>query len=276
MSDDIQEKTLNGKDVRKSWLRWLFSNMGCYNYERMMGLGFLHSMTPIIDKLYKDNPEEKSAAMKRHLVFFNTEPCFASPIVGLIASMEERRANGADLDGDSINSVKTGLMGPASGLGDTVIQGVLVPLLLAFAIGISKEGNIAGPILYSIVISAIVLFISYYGYFMGYKKGNIAILNMLESGTINKIITGASVMGCMVLGALVANYVSLSCAITIPQGDNIFSFQEGLFDVILPKILPLGLTFGCYKLLEKGQSAIRIIIGIFIIGIAGALLGIFA
>ena len=275
MNDQVQEKALSKKDVRKSWIRWLFSNMACYNYERLMGLGFLHSMVPVIDKLYHDKPEEKAAAMKRHLVFFNSEPCFGSPILGLTASMEERRANGADLDDDGINSVKAGLMGPASGLGDTVIQGVIVPLLLAFAIGISKEGNLAGPILYSIVISVIVLLVSFYGYSLGYKKGNAAILEMLESGTINRIVAGASIMGCMVLGALVANYVSLKCAIVIPQGDDVFSFQEGLFDVILPKMLPLALTFGCYKLLEKGLSAIKIIIGMFIVGIAGAFLGIF-
>ena len=275
MSDIKQEIKLTEKDAKKSWIRWLTFNMGCYNYERMMGLGFLYSMVPVIDKLYKNNPTEKAAAMKRHLTFFNAEPCFGSPIVGLTASMEEKRANGIDFDDDSINSIKTGLMGPASGIGDTIMQGVLVPLLLAFAIGISTQGNLAGPILYTIVISAIVLIISYYGFFLGFKKGNDAILAMLESGTINKVITGASIMGCMVLGALVAKYVTLNVAITIPQGESVFSFQEGLFDVILPKVLPLLLTMGCYKLLTKGKSAILILIILFVIGIIGGFAGIF-
>lgn len=266
---------LTPREVASSWRKWLFQNMGCYNYERMMGLGFLYSMTPVIKKLYAKDPEKTKAAMKRHLNFFNSEPCFGSPIVGITAAMEESKANGADIDDDGINSVKAGLMGPASGIGDTVIQGVLVPLLLAFAISVSKEGMVVGPILYSIVVSAIVLGISYYGYMLGYKKGNSAILGMLENGTINKVITSAGIMGCMVLGALVAKFVSFSCAIEIPQGKEVFSFQKGLFDVILPKMLPLLLTLGCYKLLSKGKSATFVMVLIFILGIAGGLLGIF-
>lgn len=275
MSETKEAVTLSPRDVRKSWSHWLFQNQGCYNYERMQGVGYLYAMGPVIKKLYAKKPEETKAAMKRHLNFFNSEPCFGSPIVGLSAAMEESRANGADIDDDGMNSVKAGLMGPASGIGDTVVQGVIVPLLIAFAISISKDGNLVGPILYSIVISAIVLAISYYGFMLGYKKGSTAILGMLESGTINKVITGAGIMGCMVLGALVAKYVSLDCAIQVPQGKDVFSFQKNLFDVILPKMLPLALTFGCYKLLEKGKSATLIMVLIFVLGIAGGLLGIF-
>nr|WP_319489015.1 PTS system mannose/fructose/sorbose family transporter subunit IID [uncultured Caproiciproducens sp.] len=262
-------------DVRKSWINWLFHNQACYNYERMQGIGFLHAMVPIINRLYKDDPEGKKAAMQRHTGFFNSEPCFGSPIVGLTVAMEEKRAEGADLDDEAINSVKSGLMGPSSGIGDTVIQGVLVPLLLAFAISISVSGNLVGPVLYSVVITAVILGISYLGFMLGYKKGNEAIINMLESGIINKVVVGASIMGCMVLGALVANYVSLSCSIEIAQSaGKTFSIQKELFDVICPKILPLLLTFGCAKLMDKGHSSIRIMLYIIVFGVVGGLLGI--
>jgi len=46
------------------------------------------------------------------LVFFNTEPNFGNVIHGTVIAMEEQRANGAAIDDDAINSVKSGLMGP--------------------------------------------------------------------------------------------------------------------------------------------------------------------
>jgi len=281
MSETSSEKTLTNekkltkKDVKKSWVRWLFNNMSCYNYERFMGIGFLHSMVPAINRLYGDNPEEKKKAMQRHAAFFNTEPTCGSPIVGLTLAMEEKRANGAELDGDAINSVKTGMMGPISGIGDSVIQGVLVPLLLALAISISNTGNLMGPILYIVLITAIILGVSYLGFMMGYNKGSEAIMDMLESGVINKVITGASIVGCMVLGALVANYVSLSTPLQITTQAEPFSIQEQLFDVLLPKMLPLLLTLGCYKLLSKQVSSMVVMLIIIVLGIVGGLVGIF-
>ena len=53
-------------------------------------------MTPIIRKLYKD-PEDIKAALKRHLVFFNTEPNVGGIIHGATIAMEEQRANGAPI-----------------------------------------------------------------------------------------------------------------------------------------------------------------------------------
>lgn len=266
---------LSKSDLKRSWLIWLFNNQACYNYERMMGTGFLHCMVPIAKKLYKDDIEKQREALKRHTGFFNCEPCMASSIVGLTVAMEEQKQQGAKLDGEAITAVKSGLMGPLSGIGDTVIQGVIVPLLLAFAIDLAKNGNIAAPIIYSLIMIGVIFFISYTGFMTGYKKGSDAILKMLESGTVNKIIAGANVMGCMVLGALVANYVSVSCGINIAQGaDTVFSMQEQLFDAILPKVLPLCLTLGCYKLLQKGHSSVRVMLYIILFGVVGGLTGI--
>ncbi len=268
---------LTKKELKRSWLTWLFNNQACYNYERMMGIGFLHSMVPIAKKLYKDDVEKQREMLNKHTGFFNCEPCFASPIVGLTVAMEEQKAQGAEIDGDALTSIKSGLMGPLSGIGDTVIQGVLVPLILAFCIDLAKTGNVAAPVIYSLIMIAIVFGISYTGFMTGYKKGSDAILKMLENGIVNKFISSANIMGCMVLGALVASYVSMSCGINIPQGaDTVFSIQEQLFDTILPKALPLLLTLGAYKLLQKGHSSIRVMLYIIALGIIGGITGILA
>ncbi len=275
MSDKDKKTLLTNHDVKRSWLIWLFNNQSNYNYERLMGTGFMHSMVPIAKKLYKEDIDKQREMLKRHSGFFNCEPCLGSAITGLTVAMEEQKAAGNDIDGEAITSIKTGLMGPISGIGDSVIQGVLVPLLLAFAIDMSSNGNIIAPILYSLTMIAVVFGISYTLFMTGYKKGSDAILSILENGIVNKIIAGANIMGCMVLGALVANYVSMNCGIQIQKtADSVFSVQEQLFDTILPKFLPLLLTLGSYKLLKKGLSSVKVLLIIVLIGAVGGITGI--
>ncbi|VTU51133.1 Mannose permease IID component [Lactobacillus casei W56] [Lacticaseibacillus rhamnosus] len=55
-------------------------------------------------------------------------------IIGMIIAMEEQKAKGKDIPGDFITSLKTSMMGPLSGVGDTIYQGVLIPILLAICI----------------------------------------------------------------------------------------------------------------------------------------------
>ena len=70
------------------------SIQGSWNYERMQNGGWCYAMIPAIKKLYKD-PEDRKAALKRHLEFFNTHPYVASPVLGVTLALEEDRANGA-------------------------------------------------------------------------------------------------------------------------------------------------------------------------------------
>ncbi|MDK6779568.1 PTS system mannose/fructose/sorbose family transporter subunit IID, partial [Escherichia coli] len=74
--------------------------------------------------------DRQADELKKYMVFFNTEPHMVGPIIhGVALSMEEARANGQNVSADDINSVRTGLMGPAAGIGDTVQQGIFFPIL---------------------------------------------------------------------------------------------------------------------------------------------------
>lgn len=266
---------LNKSTVKKVWLTWLFNNQACYNYERMMGLGFVHAISVALKEWHGPKSEKNKEVLDRQASFFNCEPCLGSSIVGLTLAMEEQKEEGAELDSDAIVSIKTGLMGPISGIGDTLMQGVLVPLIMAFAIDLSKGGNWSIPVLYCVIISALVLSISWFCFSLGYKKGSDAILELLESGKIKRLISVAGIMGCMVIGALVVNFVHMSCGITIAQGGkDVFSIQEKLFDAILPSMLPLLLTLGCYKLLKSGKSSVLVMLLIILVGVIGGLTGI--
>ena len=113
--------------------------------------------------------------MRRHLVFYNTSPEFGGAINGAVIAMEEQRAGGADLDDDAINSAKTGLMGPVAGIGDTITQGTVTPLLLALGISITGvptvvngqppdltavTGNPLGPIVYLVLETTFLLIVT--------------------------------------------------------------------------------------------------------------------
>ena len=92
-------------------------------------------------------------------------------------------------------SIKYGLMGPISGIGDTFIQAILSPLLLSMGLGLAIDGNLLGPVLYLVLFIGIILVLGYECYMLGYKKGDEAILNFIESGVIRKIISGAVYTG---------------------------------------------------------------------------------
>ncbi len=140
--ENNKEKKAYKKANKKEFLALdLFSHSN-YNYERMQASGFLHAMLPVLNDLYEDESEDLKASYTRHLEFFNTEPHFGGIIGGLTIAMEEQKANGAPITGDAINSIKTGLMGPLAGIGDTLWQGTLVPILLSIAISIGAEGNL--------------------------------------------------------------------------------------------------------------------------------------
>lgn len=272
-----EKRVLTKKEVNRSWFIWIMFAQACYNYENMQGLAFLHSMCPAIAKLYPNDKEKRREAMERHNRFFNSEPHLGSSIVGLSLAMEEQKALGAEIDDDAIISIKTGLMGPMSGIGDTIFQGVLTPLIIAFAIDWAMGGSIAVPIIFFIIMTAISLVISKIIFTIGYEKGSSAILDMLENGTINKIVSISGILGCMVIGGMVSNFVVMNCGIEIVQSaDSVFSIQGQLFDAILPGLLPLLLTLACYKLLKSGKSSILVMLLIVAVGIIGGLTGILA
>lgn len=273
---DYQEKknpSLDKKTLFKCLFRWIEFGQASYSYERMQGPDVTHAMVPVIDKLYnREDTEGRRAVLRRHSTFFNTTLSVGAAIIGLVAAMEEKIAQGEkEIDDETVNSIKVGLMGPIAGIGDTVNQGILLPLLLALGVGLAMEGNIMGPILYVVLMVGSILAIAWFSFTVGYYKGSSAIAEMLSSGVLNKVISAASIMGCTVMGALVAKYVALSTTIQFELSTGAFSLQENFFDAIMPKMLPLGVTMLCYFLMKKGLSALKVML---ILVIGGVLLGV--
>lgn len=261
MSSNRTDKLVTTSALRKAWFIWETFPQTCYNYERMMGQVVAHMFVPIVKCLYGDSPEKRKELMKREIEFFNVHIEFGACILGMIIALEEEKAKGNDIPNDLIRNLKTSLMGPLAGVGDTIWQGVVIPILLALCIDMTHagNGNIWGPIVYAVVIVAAAYTLSYKNFMFGYKAGSNAVMEFLENGTINKILKGASVMGCMVMGGLIVNYVKVSCGIEIPSENSVYSLQKDFLDTVMPNILPLLSTMGIFCLLKKRWTSIRII-----------------
>ena len=88
-------------------------------------------------------------------------------------------------------------------------------------------------------------------------------------GRINKIF---GIIGLMCIGGMTATMVTLNLAAEIEISGAVVNFQN-ILDQILPNILPLAATLFCYKLVQKGLSANKILIGVIAFGIAGKAIG---
>ena len=272
------KKRLTQGDLRSMYWRSTFL-LGSFNFERMQSMGFCVTMIPAIKRLYSKK-EDQAAALKRHLEFFNTQPWIGSAIMGVTAAMEEERANGAPIDDGAISGVKVGLMGPLAGVGDPIYWGTARIILAALGASLALEnGNILGPILFFVGINLIRVITRWYSMQYGYQKVT-EIVQDMEGGQLQKLTTGASILGLFVMGGLVARWASLKIPLEIARyknqaGEEIVTTVQSVLDDLLPNLVPLLLTFLCMYLLKKKVSAIAIILVMFIVGVAGRYAGVF-
>ncbi|WP_141604319.1 PTS system mannose/fructose/sorbose family transporter subunit IID [Terrilactibacillus laevilacticus] len=294
----VQELKLSKKNRLSVWWRSTFLQ-GSWNYERMQNGGWAYAMIPAIKKLYTSK-EDRAAALKRHLEFFNTHPYVASPIIGVTLALEEERANGAPVDDVAIQGVKIGMMGPLAGIGDPVFWFTVKPILGALAASLAMTGNIIGPIIYFFGWNIIRMVFMWYTQEFGYKAGS-KITDDLSGGLLQDITKGASILGMFILGALVNRWVSVKftpivSSVKLDKGayiewDKLPSGAQGIkealeqqvaglslgdhkittlqnnLDSLIPGLAALALTILCMWLLKKKVSPIVIILGLFVIGV---------
>ena len=159
-------KKLSKQALNKSFRNWFYGHLTCFTQEHMQTFGYMLAMLPIVEELYDTNQEQTEKVLT-YSTFFNTEPQVGSIVVGITAGMEEARANGEDVDDETINGIRAGLMGPLAGMGDSLVVGTLLPILLGIALGLSGGGSVLGPIFFILVWNIGMFFIMRFLYFKG-------------------------------------------------------------------------------------------------------------
>lgn len=257
-------KKLTHSDLVKTWL-WEQGDEAAYNYERLQALGLTNMMIHPIRKLY---PKDRQAdELKKYMVFFNTEPHMVGPIIhGVALSMEEARANGQNVSADDINSVRTGLMGPAAGIGDTVQQGIFFPILASVGASLALQGNYLGPVMFTVIFELVIYTIGYIMFMFGYRKGKESVISILKNGLIGKVTNAFSIVGLMVVGAMAASRVAVRTPLVWTVGKSTMKLQS-ILNQLAPGLIPLGITVLVWYLVRKKVNPTWIILGIFVAGI---------
>ena len=264
-------------DVVKGWARYLLSAEVSSGFERLTALSFAYGMSEILEKLYSNNEEEYKNALKRHLMFYNSEANFGSMIIGISAALEEERAElvniGApkeqlEASAEMISSLKIGLMGPLAGIGDTVNHGMIRPLLLSAFIPLAAAGSwvagVAPLLIWVIGIST-----------MGYTSGRKSVVQLLQTGKLNDFIQGASVLGLFMMGALSSTYIKLVTKVNWINALGETKQLQSYIDAIFPKILPLLVVFGIYAFFKKkGPKYITVLLTIIVLSLVFSFFGI--
>lgn len=242
---------------------------------KMGGAGFCYSMMPVIDRLYKNDIKGKKEALTRHMAYFNVTIPFTSFIMGLAASMEKKNKESNKFDTDSINAIKLSLMGPLSGIGDSIFWGVWRVICAGIAIGLAKNGNVFAPILFLIMFNIPTWLIRYYGGFLGYSLGTTYIEKLYSKGLINILTKAASIVGLTMVGAMTSQLVLFKTSVAISMnGKKIMDLQK-VFDQIFVGLVPICFTLLCFYLLKKNKVGVNtLIMGCIVLGIVLKALGI--
>lgn len=237
--------------------------------------GFCYSLMPFINKFYKDDEEGRKQALSRSMSYFNTTIPLSTFIMGLVASMEKENSEREDFDTNSINAVKSSLMGPLAGIGDSIFWGVLRVIAGGVAVGLGAAGNILAPIVYLLLFNVPAILVKYYGTFLGYKLGSEYIQKIYSSGLMSILTKAASIVGLIMVGGMTASMVTFQSTYELSmKGQSVLNLQA-MLDQIFVGIVPLGLTLLCYYLLKKKNISITVlIIGIIILSILLSLLGV--
>lgn len=267
MASKETKKVLTKKDITKLGLTSSFLQAS-FNYERMQAGGFAVSQLPCLEKIYKDDKEGLANALTDNLEFINTHPNLVGFLMGLLVSLEEAKESRATIKG-----LKVALFAPLAGIGDAIFWFTFLPIIAGICASMAMEGSIMGPLLFFAFYLAVFVLRIVWTH-LGYNLGSSALGFIKEaSTTIGK---AATVLGCTVIGGLIASYVSIEVmsSIYVNEVSTVF-IQADFFDKIFPNILSVGYVFTMFYFLKKKKvSPVVLILVTFVLAIVLSFFGI--
>lgn len=266
----MESKKLNKKDYIKTSLRAYIMQNG-FNYSNYQGTGYANSLRPALKKIYSDDKDGYKEAMLSNIEFYNTNPQLVPFVTSLQLVMEDN-----NVDHDQIRDMKMALMGPLAGIGDSISQFLLAPLLSTIFASMAAAGSTIAPLLFLVTINAVLLILKLSVGMAGYKTGISVVSEFSER--MEKITASASIVGVAVISALVTQFVKIYIPITyikeIGKQTQTVAIQS-MIDGMAPKLLPVLWTAFVYWLVKKKKwTTYKVIILTVIIAIIGSAVGI--
>ena len=232
-----------------------------------MAIRILWQIMPALNRYYKDQPEKKKEALYRHVQFCNVSNAIYPFLAGLVASMEKEKSEVVVFDRSSIVAIKAALLGPLAGIGDSLLFSVVRVIAAGIGISFALQGSILGPILFFLIYNGCTMALRFSLGYVGFISGSSFITNMYQNGTLKILTKCAGILGLIMVGAMTASTVKFTTAISIPiPGGEAVALQSSL-DTLFLGLVPLLLTFGCKKLLDKNVNINWIMVGIFVLSL---------
>ena len=256
---NLDKKTLNK-------MVWRSLNLqGSFNYERMQANGWLYGILPGLLAIHGEDSDDLKLSMAHNLEFFNTHPFLVTFVMGIVLSLEQQKA-----DINTIRAVRVAAMGPLGGIGDAIFWFTLVPIAAGIGSNMAIQGSLAGPIVFLALFNIVQFAVRFFLMHWSYKLGTSAIGALTEYA--KEFTSAASLLGVFVVGALTSNYGGTTIVPVLENGQTIQSILDG----VLPKMIPMALTLGCYFLMKgKGWTPVKCIGALLVLGLVGALIGLF-
>lgn len=254
-----------------------FGLQSAFSFDRMQALGFTWALIPFLKKIYGKTPEF-SAALKRHLVFFNTHMWIPGPIFAMVADLEARRAQDpSKVDVQSIQAVKGSLMGPLAGIGDSMFHGTLRPLMGGVTASMALQGIPFAPVLFLVVTNAVHVVVRWFTLDQGFRLGG-NLFERVDQDGLRRVMEGTAIAGLMALGSLVANWLSFGFASSLTYETGKYSLPiQSMVDGILPGLLPLLTTMLVFWAVRKGIKNTYIMLFLLAVSIVfGGIIKVFA
>ncbi len=268
----------NKKFVNDAFWGYVWGVPMNFTRERMLGCSMVCMLAKVADQIYPDNVEKQKELCRNHEVFFNTQQGLGAVIYGLVLGMEVERAKSDDVTNELIQSVKQALAGPLAGLGDSLIQALLTPILISIGIGLSQNtGSILGPLFMIVSYTAINTALSYGLFRVGYTSGIAGAEMLISSDLKDRAVPAFEALGITVIGGVLAGIMNVRTALVAQVGETVVNVQTDVLDVFFPKLLSLVVCFIVYYLVkEKKWSATKIMLWMIPVAIVGNLLKILA
>lgn len=274
VNQNENKKSLTKKELFQIYLRYQIMVESAMSYEKMHGASWAWSYLPFAKKYYSNDHEKFTSLLTRHSVFYNTEPQTGQLVNGIVASLEEQIALGkTEVDETVPVTVKASMMGPLAGIGDSVVQGILIPTLLSIGMGLSSGGSPLGALFYILSYGLIMVAVTIISFRSGYNLGVNAIDAVIGENA-KRLTNMLNTFGIMIVGGLSATTIAATTTLEIPTGDTTQPLQEVL-DGIFPGVLPLAFVlFSWWLISEKKYSPTRVILVLIAIVTVAVLLGV--
>lgn len=237
-----------------------FTIQASWNYERMLGLGFLFSILPGLRKISRDDGSLKSSA-KRHIEFFNSHPYMASYALGSSLRLEEEFLRGGDVDDEAIRQWKKRLFTTLGSLGDNLIWKSWRPACGILGVLVSYLAGWIGPLLYLIIYNTVHLYVRTTGLFHSYFKGRESLqdLEKFFYRRLPRLLEGTI---CALLGSLVVILLVATPLSPASGGDRgIFLVMIVAFWALMKHFTPRALLYATSVFLMFGLFFWEIFIG---------------